>query len=75
MCTIKNVHVSYKHRLQASVVSLSGLSNDLAGRTSKLVHLIAKHHYQWSREITLAMFFSPLKPYIQTNPAFPDTDK
>lgn len=39
----KNVHVSYKHRLQASVVSLSGLPNDLVGGASKLVHLIAKH--------------------------------
>lgn len=37
------VHVSYKRRLQACVVLLSGFPNDLAGRASKLVHLITKH--------------------------------
>lgn len=38
----KKVYVSHKQRLQASVVSLSGLPNE-GGKETKLVHLITKH--------------------------------
>lgn len=64
----KNLHVSYKHRLQASVVLLSGLPNDLEGRASKLVHLIAKHQESVAASDDLSHVFTSI---LSINPNWP----